>query len=220
MNQRLDVEIYADIICPWCYIGKKRLDAAFIERPQITPRYIWRCFLLNPSMPEDGMSRQAYLLGKFGNSASAVYSRIASAGRESGINFNFDRIKRTPDSRKTHRYLLAAAAMGSDLSDAFFRAYFIDGRDLGDEMELNKIAREQGVNIPPESLVDPALNRQIANDITMSRQLQVDGVPYVVFAGQYSIAGAHMPEHIIPVIDGCTTKRTKTAPKAGSLKQR
>ena len=220
MNQRLDVEIYADIICPWCYIGKKRLDAAFIERPQITPRYIWRCFLLNPSMPEDGMSRQAYLLGKFGNSASAVYSRIASAGRESGINFNFDRIKRTPDSRKTHRYLLAAAAMGSDLSDAFFRAYFIDGRDLGDEMELNKIAREQGVNIPPESLVDPALNRQIANDITMSRQLQVDGVPYVVFAGQYSIAGAHMPEHIIPVIDGCTTKRTKTAPKAESLKQR
>ena len=61
---------------------------------------------------------------------------------------------------------------------------------------------------------------QIANDITMSRQLQVDGVPYVVFAGQYSIAGAHMPEHIIPVIDGCTTKRTKTAPKAESLKQR
>ena len=62
MSQCLDVEIFADIICPWCYIGKKRLDAAFIERPQITPRYIWRCFLLNPSMPEDGMSRQAYLL--------------------------------------------------------------------------------------------------------------------------------------------------------------
>ena len=115
---------------------------------------------------------------------------------------------------------MAAAAMGSDLSDAFFRAYFIDGRDLGDEMELNEIAREQGVNIPPENLVDPALNRQIANDITMSRQLRVDGVPYVVFAGQYSIAGAHMPEHIIPVIDGCTSKPAKPAKNAQSLKQR
>ena len=212
MSQCLDVEIFADIICPWCYIGKKRLDAAFIERPQITPRYIWRCFLLNPSMPEDGMSRQAYLLGKFGNAASAVYSRIASAGRQSGIDFNFDQIKRTPDSRKTHRYLLAAAAMGSDLSDAFFRAYFIDGRDLGDEAELNEIACEQGVNIPPESLVDPALSRQIVNDIEMSRQLRVDGVPYMVFAGQYAIAGAHMPEHIIPVIDGSISKPTNSAP--------
>ena len=212
MNQYLDVEIYADIICPWCYIGKKRLDAAFKERPLITPRYIWRCFLLNPSMPEDGMNRQAYLIGKFGNEASSVYSRISSAGRQSGIDFNFDQIKRTPDSRKTHRYLLAAAAMGSDLSDAFFRAYFIDGRDLGDEVELDEIAREQGVNIPPENLVDPALDQQIANDIEMSRQLRVDGVPYMVFAGQYAIAGAHMPEHIIPVIDGSVSKPSQSAP--------
>ena len=220
MTQYLDVEIYADIICPWCYIGKKRLDAAFIERPKITARYIWRCFLLNPSMPEDGMSRQAYLMGKFGKAANAVYGRIASAGRQSGIDFNFDQIKRTPDSRKTHRYLLAAAAMGSDLSDAFFRAYFIDGRDLGDEMELNEIAREQGVSIPPESLVNPALSRQIASDIKMSRRLRVDGVPYVIFAGQYSIAGAHMPEHIIPVIDGCTSKPVKPATNTQSLEQR
>jgi len=102
--------------------------------------------------------------------------------------------------------------MGSDLSDAFFRAYFIDGRDLGDELELSEIAREQGVNIPPENLVDPALRRQIANDMEMSRQLRVDGVPYMVFAGQYAIAGAHMPEHITPVIDGSVSKPTRPSP--------
>ena len=84
MRKVVDVEIYADIICPWCYIGKKRLDDAFAARPAITPRYIWRCFLLNPSMPEDGMDRQAYLRGKFGNAASAVYGRIAAAGLDSG----------------------------------------------------------------------------------------------------------------------------------------
>ena len=203
MTQYVDVEIYADIICPWCYIGKKRLDAAFAARPHVTPRYIWRCFLLNPAMPSVGMDRQAYLIGKFGNAAKAVYGRIADAGLESGIAFNFDGIQRTPDSRKTHRYLVAAASKGHDLSDAFFKAYFIDGRDIGDDDELAKIAHEQGFSIDPTSLADPALDRQIANDIEMSRQLRVDGVPFMIFAGQYAIAGAHMPEHLIPAIDGC-----------------
>ena len=206
MKQVVDVEIYADIICPWCYIGKKRLDAAFAERPQITPRYIWRCFLLNPSMPSEGMNRQDYLTGKFGNAASEIYGRIATAGKESGIEFNFDQIQRTPDSRKTHRYLLAAAEIGKDLSDAFFKAYFIDGRDLGDEKELKKIARQQGVDISNDRLESLILDRQIKNDIKMSRQLRVDGVPFMIFAGQYAIAGAHMPEHIIPVIDGSVSK--------------
>ena len=206
MTQYVDVEIYADIICPWCYIGKKRLDAAFAARPHVTPHYIWRCFLLNPTMPSAGMDRQVYLIGKFGNAAKAVYGRINDAGLESGIAFNFDRIKRTPDSRKTHRYLLAAAAKGHDLSDAFFKAYFIDGRDIGDDDELAKIVHEQGFTIDPVSLADPALDRQIANDIEMSRQLRVDGVPFMIFAGQYAIAGAHMPEHLIPAIDGCLAK--------------
>jgi predicted DsbA family dithiol-disulfide isomerase len=206
MTQSVDVEIYADIICPWCYIGKKRLDAAFAARPHVTPRYIWRCFLLNPTMPPAGMDRQAYLIGKFGNAAKAVYGRIADAGLESGIAFNFDGIKRTPDSRKTHRYLLAAAAKGHDLSDAFFKAYFIDGRDIGDDDELAKIAHENDFTIDPASLADPALDRQIANDIEMSRQLRVDGVPFMIFAGQYAIAGAHLPEHLIPAIDGCLVK--------------
>ena len=206
MAKVIDVEIYSDIICPWCYIGKKRLDAAFAQRPKIIPRYIWRCFLLNPSMPEEGMDRKAYIMGKFGNNANAVYNRIAAAGHESGINFNFGQIKRTPDSRKTHRYLLAAAAMGKDLSNTFFKAYFIDGRDLGDEKELKNIAYEQGVDISPEYLENLAIDRQIKNDIEMSRQLRVDGVPFMIFAGQYAVAGAHMPEHIIPVIDGSVSK--------------
>ena len=91
---QIDVEIYADIVCPWCFIGKRRLDAAFARRPHITPRYIWRCFLLNPNMPADGMNRQAYLHAKFGDSAQAVYGRIAEAGLDSGINFNFDAISK------------------------------------------------------------------------------------------------------------------------------
>ena len=102
--------------------------------------------------------------------------------------------------------MFAAAAKGHDLSDAFFKAYFIDGRDIGDDNELIKIAHEQEFTIDPASLADPAFDRQIANDIEMSRQLRVDGVPFMIFAGQYAIAGAHMPEHLIPAIDGCLAK--------------
>jgi predicted DsbA family dithiol-disulfide isomerase len=201
MTTVIDVEIYADIICPWCYIGKKHLAAAFAARPSLTPRYIWRCFLLNPSMPEDGMDRQAYLLGKFGNAANAVYGRIAAAGLDSGISFNFDRIKRTPDSRKTHRYLLAAAARGVDLSDAFFSAYFIEGKDLGDTAILEKIANDADITLGPQVINDPGLEARINNDIDMTRQLRVDGVPYMVFGGKYAVSGAHAPNQIIPVID-------------------
>jgi len=206
MRKVIDVEIYADIICPWCYIGKKRLDDAFAARPAITPRYIWRCFLLNPSMPEDGMDRQAYLRGKFGNAASAVYGRIAAAGLDSGISFNFDRIKRTPDSRKTHRYLLAAAAAGHDLSEAFFTAYFIDGKDLGDLDVLAEIARNEGAELSAEMLADPHLDQQIDTDLETTRQLRIEGVPFMVFGGKFAVSGAHTPDHIIPVIDAAAAE--------------
>ena len=152
MTQSVDVEIYADIICPWCYIGKKRLDAAFAARPHVTPRYIWRCFMLNPTMPSTGMDRQAYLIGKFGNAAKAVYGRIADAGLESGIAFNFEGIKRTPDSRKTHRYLLAAAAKGHDLSDAFPKPISLMAAILAMMMNLPKSSMKTAL-----PLIRPAL---------------------------------------------------------------
>ena len=205
---QIDVEIYADIICPWCYIGKQRLDAAFAARPQVTPRYIWRCFLLNPSMPENGMDRQAYLLGKFGHAASAIYGRIAAAGIDSGISFNFDAIKRTPDSRRAHRFILAAAAAGVDLSDILFKAYFLDGVDIGNPNALASLASAAGLDLPAETATDQRLDNQINTDLGITRQLRIDGVPYMVFAGQYAVAGAHLPDHIIPVIDAAAAAKT------------
>ncbi len=207
---QIDVEIYADIICPWCYIGKHRLDAAFAARPQVTPRYIWRCFLLNPSMPEDGMDRQAYLLGKFGHAANAVYGRIAAAGLDSGISFNFDAIKRTPDSRRAHRFILAAAAAGVDLSEILFKAYFLDGVDIGNPDALASLASAAGLDLPADTATDQRFDNQINTDLGMTRQLRIDGVPFMVFGGQYAVAGAHLPDHIIPVIDAAATAKADT----------
>ena len=197
----VSVEIYADVICPWCYIGKRRLDAAFAARPAITPKYVWRTFLLNPTMPSYGMDRGDYLNAKFGQSAAAVYGRIAAAGLDSGIEFKFDAIRRTPDSRAAHRMLIAAGDDSADLSEAIYQAYFIDGRDIGDPAELAAIAKEFGRPDLIAASEDDAIGRQLENNLSTANQLRLDGVPYFIFSGKYAIAGAHLPEHLLPAID-------------------
>lgn len=195
------VEIYADIICPWCYIGKRRLDAAFAARPNVTANYVWRTFLLNPTMPRQGMNRADYLSAKFGQSAAAVYGRIAAAGLDSGIEFKFDAIQRTPDSRTAHRMLIASGPDSAALSEAIYRAYFIDGRDVGDDGVLAAIAEDFG---RPDLIVasqDDSIGRQLENNLATANQLRLDGVPYFIFGGKYAIAGAHLPEHLLPAID-------------------
>ena len=202
--ESLRIEIFADIICPWCYIGKKRLDAALAQRLHITPRIVWRTFLLNPTMPSEGMDRAAYLAAKFGHSAAAVYGRIAAAGLDSGIRFNFDAIKRTPDSRKAQKMLLVAGGDTDRLSEALYHAYFLAGRDIGDLQVLAEIAAEIGRPDLIEALDNVAVQRQLEADIARAHQLNLDGVPYFVFGEAYAIAGAHMPEHLIPAIDAAT----------------
>ena len=204
-NKIVNVEIYADIICPWCYIGKKRLDAAFAARRHVNPRYIWRGFLLNPGMPAEGMDRQAYLHNKFGSAAAAVYGRIAAAGLDSGIAFNFDKITRTPDSRGVHHVLLSAQNNVEILSEAFYQAYFIEGKDIGDPDIIAAIIDEAGVDIDLDTVHNNSTQRQLEQDLFMARQLQLDGVPYFIFAEQYAVAGAHLPEHFLPVIDAATS---------------
>ena len=200
----VNVEIYADIICPWCYIGKKRLDSAFAERRHVTPRYIWRGFLLNPGMPAEGMDRQGYLHNKFGSATAAVYGRIAAAGLDSGIAFNFDKITRTPDSRGVHHVLLSAQNNVEIISEAFYQAYFIEGKDIGNPDIIAGIIDEAGVAIDLDTVHSTATQRQLEQDLFMARQLQLDGVPYFIFAEQYAVAGAHLSEHFLPVIDAAT----------------
>jgi predicted DsbA family dithiol-disulfide isomerase len=152
-------------------------------------------------MPENGMDRQTYLDNKFGSAAAAVYGRIAAAGLESGIEFNFDKIMRTPDSRKAHQLLLSGAPYTDRLSEALYQAYFIDGKDIGNDDSLNDTIKAAGIKIDPAVAASSAIRKQLENDLFMARQLQLDGVPYFIFAEQFAVAGAHMPEHLIPVID-------------------
>ncbi|MEC7304966.1 MAG: DsbA family oxidoreductase [Pseudomonadota bacterium] len=200
-TRTIQVEIYADVICPWCYIGKRRLDLAFAQRPEIRPAYVWRAFLLNPTMPSTGMDRAAYLSAKFGNSAAAVYGRIAAAGLDSGIDFRFDSIKRTPDSRLAHRMLIAAGPDNAELSEAIYSAYFIDGLDIGSPDVLCEIADRFERPDLIGAATDEAVGKQLEHHLATANRMRLDGVPYFIFAEKYAVAGAHLPEHLVPAID-------------------
>jgi predicted DsbA family dithiol-disulfide isomerase len=203
-GNNISIEVFADVICPWCYIGKRRLGEALAQRPNINVQINWRCFLLNPTMPDDGMPRAAYLAAKFGHSAAAVYGRIAAAGLDSGISFNFDKIARTPSSRKAQKLLLAAGPDTSRLSEALYEAYFIAGLDIGDEGVLFNILTKCNRVDLMEALVNDKIQRQLESDITAAHHHKLDGVPYFIFGEKFAIAGAHMPEHLIPAIDAAT----------------
>ena len=196
MKPKLKIEIFADIICPWCYIGKKRLEKALSERPEIDFAIEWKGFLLNPSIPQYGIDRRRYLLTKFGHAASSVYSRIEQAGKLAGIDFNFDAIQRTPDSRSVHELIIAAESNGYELSEMFYQAYFLNGKDISSADIQQEILESS--NLSEISVLQKITEAKkiLTSDLTQANQLGIDGVPFFVFNNQISLAGAH-PEHIL-----------------------
>src|SRR5690242_785289 len=136
----MHIDIVSDVICPWCFIGKRRLARALAQRPGLAVSITWRAFQLNPDMQPGGMPREAYLAAKFGSAAHAarIYATITDAGAGENIEFDFDAIRRTPNSRDAHRLIRYATKFGKadPVVEALFSAYFEHGRDIGDRQVL------------------------------------------------------------------------------------
>ena len=202
MNPTLDIDIFADIICPWCYIGKKRLEQALAKRPDVKPQFRWRAFLLNPSMHPSGMDRQDYLYRKFGHNAEATYKRMAKAGSEANINFQFNKIKRTPDTKPIHKLLIAAENNAYQLSEAFYQAYFIDGMDIADKQVQAQIVKTQGLDY--EQICQNITHKtemHMRQDMQTAQNMHVEGVPFMIFANSLSLAGAYPADILLGAID-------------------
>lgn len=197
----LVIDVYSDIICPWCYIGKKRLEDALAQRPGISATIRWRAFLLNPSMPREGMDRQLYLKQKFGEASNAVYDRIAMAGKEAGIDFAFQDIAFTPETSAIHTLLIASGKHSFSLSERFFQAYFLEGRDISTaEVQKELIEQEGCENSYTKDALEAAAS-QINDDLQFGSQVGIDGVPFFVFNEELSLAGAHPAPVMLSVID-------------------
>ena len=196
----MKIDIISDTICPWCFIGKRRLEQALKTRPQADLEISWQPFQLNPDMPADGMEREAYLAAKFSgrDRAGRAYQTIAQAGGERGINFRFDRIRRTPNTVNSHRLIHRAGKKGvhDDVVEALFRVYFQDGRDIGDTEVLADVAA--GAGLERDDILDYLRSDEDAAYIRVEddrvRLQGVNSVPCFVIEDKYAVSGAQSPE--------------------------
>ena len=194
------VDIYSDVVCPWCYVGLKRFEAAsaLLERPS-SVTVTWRPFELNPTMPAAGMDRKVYLEAKFG-SAGAVESmldHVREAGRQSGIAFAFEKILRTPNTFDAHRLIWLAARQGRqhEMVARLFRGYFEEGMDLSDRRALVQAATEAGIEDGDTAvwLASQKGAKEVRVEERTGLQLGIRAVPYFSIEGQPGLSGAHPP---------------------------
>lgn len=204
---RLSIEVVLDLVCPWCFVGVRRLRRTLRRRPDIAADLVWRHFLLNPDMPRAGMARPDYVIRKFGGEerAKRLYASIAEVGRTDGVMFRFDRIKRTPSSVDAHRLVRFASRFGraDEIVEALFTAHFTEGADIGDRVTLLAVAGSC-------DLPGPAARRFLSSDEEVdavhadnlrAHRLGINGVPCFVVSGRHAIAGAQEPEVIERLLD-------------------
>jgi predicted DsbA family dithiol-disulfide isomerase len=204
---RLSIEVVLDLVCPWCFVGVRRLRRTLRRRPDIAADLVWRHFLLNPDMPRAGMARPDYVIRKFGGEerAKRLYASIADVGRTDGVMFRFDRIKRTPSSVDAHRLLRFAARFGraDEMVEALFTAHFTEGADIGDRTTLLAVAGSCGLPAPAARRFlsgDEDVDAVHADNLRAHR-LGINGVPCFVVSGRHAIAGAQEPEVIERLLD-------------------
>jgi predicted DsbA family dithiol-disulfide isomerase len=200
MSAPLPIIVYSDVICPWCYVGKRRLEAA-LGAPDVPEQvaFAWRPFQLNPDMPAEGIERSVYRARKFGAERSAELDRsMTETGREVGIDFAFDRMQRTPNTRLAHRLIWEAGRQGRQdaIVNRLFQAYFEEGLDIGSAEILTRLAADSGLEAAGvEQALGGADSLEAVVDLEeQGRRLGIQGVPFFVLLGKYGISGAQPPE--------------------------
>ncbi len=199
----LVVDVTSDLICPWCFVAKRRIErAASILGKSLEMR--WHPFQLNPEMPVDGLNRRLYRSAKFGSweQSQRLDAQVAAAGKEVGIEFRHDLMKLTPNTFRGHMLLAAALREGLEIqnrvAERLFQAYFIKGEDVGDPTTLLRIAREFGVSLlgQVEDFDSPALVSEVKEAERMAVSAGISGVPQITFQGTVVATGAQQEELI------------------------
>ena len=202
---RLDVVV--DTVCPWCWIGKRRLERALASRPEIDFQIGYRPYELNPDLPAEGVDRKAYYAARFGSGdrARQLAQNVVDAGREVGIAFDFENMPVLPNSRASHRLIRWSAAAGvqAEVVEALFARYFVDGANIGDPMVLIDVAAAAGMDpvLVGELLMGDTDVDKIVEEEMVAQRLGVQGVPFTIIDRQYGIVGAQDPDAYLRVFD-------------------
>ena len=214
------IDVISDTVCPWCFIGKRRLEQALEMRPDLKPTITWHPFQLNPEMPAEGLDRKNYLESKFGGpeGAERVYGAIREAGKSVGIDFNFDAISVTPNTIDSHRVIHWADGEGKQdaVVEALFRGYFLEGANIGDAAVLADAASSCGMDSEQVStrLADDVDRAAITEAADRASKMGISGVPCFVVESQYVISGAQGPEHFVQLFDTLAAQEQTAAASA------
>ena len=216
----MQIDVISDTVCPWCFIGKRRLARALEQRPDIPFEVKWRPYRLDPTVPREGMDRKLYMRMKFGEDPKKIvemHKLIIAEGEKEGIAFDFEAIARRPDTMNSHRLIRWADAAGvqDDVVERLFIAYFENGEDISDIRILSDIADlcgMDGLEIAEllESDTDIAM---VEREDQIAREMGVTGVPAMIFGNRLAVSGAREPEVLVSVIDR-VSEMTAGTPKA------
>jgi predicted DsbA family dithiol-disulfide isomerase len=203
----MQIDVISDTVCPWCYIGKRRLERAMRLRPQLSFDVRWRPFQLDPTTPPEGVDRRAYIERKFGSSdkIKPIHNALLKAGEDEGLLFAFEKITRTPNTINSHRLIRWSHSIGVQdaVVELLFRRYFMDGADIGQISTLIEIGTEAGMDA---ELVEELLNsdadlEKVVHEDTMARKIGIQGVPTFLIGGKMLVSGAQDAEVLARAID-------------------
>ncbi|WGF90036.1 DsbA family oxidoreductase [Marinivivus vitaminiproducens] len=207
MATDVTIDVFSDVVCPWCLIGKRRLERALAALDgEVRAELRFLPFELNPDLPKEGMARADYLAAKFGgpDRAEAVYERVVSAAASDGLELAFDRIARQPNTFDAHRLIAAAHGerVGPAVKDRLMQGYFQEGRDLGDPATLAELAAEAGMDraVAEELLAGDAYADEVRAYEKAARDVGVTGVPFFILDGKLGVSGAQPPETLVDAI--------------------
>ncbi len=206
------IDVVSDVICPWCFLGKRRLDKAVAALDGIETEINWRPYQLDPSIPKQGIDRSEYLTRKFGAARLAtLHDPLVEASKADGVPYRFDRITRTPNTLDAHRLIRWAHVSGRqhDMAERLFMAYWHDGLDIGDKDVLLKLAVDAGLD---GTLVSQLLHNEadldaVIAEINQAQRMGISGVPTFIIAGRYGVTGAQSPD----VLKGAILKAAAAA---------
>lgn len=194
----IQIDIVSDAVCPWCYIGKRNIEAALADLPDVEAHIQWRPYQLDPTIPPEGVDRRTYMERKFGGRIGEIHTRISEAGAVAGIPFAFEQIARSPNTLDAHRLIRWSWSAGRQdaVVENLFRAFFIEGKDIGARSVLLDVARASGMD---ETIVGNLLDgefdkEEVRKEIIEAQNLGVTGVPFFIINGQFGLPGAQPPD--------------------------
>src|SRR5437868_724492 len=204
----MQIDVISDTVCPWCFIGKRRLMRAMALRPDIAFDVKWRPYRLDPTVPKAGMDRQAYMRAKFGDDPMKIvemHKLIAQEGANEGIEFDFAAITRRPDTLDSHRLIRWAEGHGvqDEVVERLFIAYFENGEDIGNIRVLADIADLCGMDgVEVAQMLDGDTDAAlVTREDQIAHEMGVTGVPAMIFGGKLAVSGAREPDALVSVID-------------------